>query len=63
METLSYCQLMERCIALEAEVAELKGYIDTCAPAVNLYNRRANPQNRLPEHVSVAISINAEGNP
>lgn len=25
METLSYCQLMERCIALEAEVAELRG--------------------------------------
>jgi len=25
MEALSYCQLMERCIALEAEVAELKG--------------------------------------
>lgn len=25
MEALSYCQLMERCIALEAEVAELRG--------------------------------------
>lgn len=25
METLSYYQLMERCIALEAEVAELRG--------------------------------------
>lgn len=24
MEALSYCQLMERCIALEAEVAELR---------------------------------------
>lgn len=25
METLSYCQLMERCITLEAEVAQLRG--------------------------------------
>lgn len=27
METLSYCQLMERCIALAAENAELKNFI------------------------------------
>lgn len=60
MEALSYCQLMERCIALEAEVVELKEYIGICEPAIDLYNRWVDPQNRLLEHVSVAISINGE---
>lgn len=36
METLSYCELMERCIALEAEVAELRGRNEYALVPVNM---------------------------